>query len=151
MQLHEWTTSSYISGPRSAPCSHFSYLTHSSSTDVALPQHVRWLVWVSILICRVSLLLCIVWFFNIFHSLHHSTSEPDFYFQHFICNKSPFSSHPWPQSHADWPDVPPLIKNISILISWTTVVVWRLQSWSMSTYVQIAAQSQANMEALMWS
>lgn len=90
---------------------------------LTLSSWPRSVVWVSILISWLS--RCRL----LFHLLYRSINwiSPDSYFG-CCCGNSPRSRRLWPRSHADWPDVPSLIMNISILVSWITIV-W---SWYMT-------------------
>lgn len=125
--------------PRSAPCSHSSDSTLSFSLhwcSSPSPCHHNpdercgcqyWFA--------DSLSLSLVLSVEVFLSFTTSLRHPNLSWLLFL-PLSAVTNHlaaprPWPQSHADWPDVPSLIMNISILIRWTTIAGWQpLDIWS---------------------
>lgn len=110
--------------PHSAPCSHFSDSTLSFSLhwcSSSSPCHHEPNEWRG---CQCQFADSSSQWRFLFHSLHYRSpsAKPLLTFiSSALSNKSPCSPHPRPQSHADWPDVPSLIMNISIIIRRTTI------------------------------
>lgn len=143
--LHEWTTrlrTSHIQHPAAIS---LTQLSHSASTDVPLPHLVIMTqmsgvgVDTDLLSLSISLSLSVgffLFFFITFLASFTSSLHQEKPLLTFISGVLAETNHlaaprPSPQSHADWPDVPSLIMDISILISRTTIVGWQPQSWYM--------------------
>lgn len=121
--LHEWNSHLLTSHTQHPAAISLTQLSHSASTDVPLPHLVIMNQMSGVGVNANYADSSSQWRF-LFHSLHYRSpsAKPLLTFiSSALSNKSPCSPHPRPQSHADWPDVPSLIMNISIIIRRTTI------------------------------